>query len=382
MSRKYDWDDDYLRYDDEDEELLPKARGAGTRKQKKKKKKQPMKRTFFLLFGCLVVLVGYMTVGGMFDPLIAKIAGRFVKNNTGSFQKEELSYSFEKPDNIPEGYFYDENVINILLVGIEGIGSSDAYSGRSDSMMIATLHMDTGELSLTSLLRDTYVEIPGHGGCKLNAAYAYGGLDLLITTIQDTWKIYLDGVVRVNFDEFEAVIDTLGGVDIELTAEEADYLNKTNYISNKDNRMVRAGWNHLNGNQALGYCRVRKVATTDGTQVVYSDFGRTTRQRKVLSALFESYKNYDKMKLLSVTKEILGHVTSSLGEKQISACINAYMEHKPEGILQYQIPAKGYFTGETKDCGDCLVPNYEANVAILQHFLYGKKLPDGIRINK
>ncbi len=339
-----------------------------------------MKKLFFLLLGCLVVLIGYMAAFGAFHPLLAKLAGKFVTNNMGNFSEEELTYTFEKPENIPAGYCCDKNVVNILFVGIEGIGSSDAYSGRSDSMMICTIHMDTGELSVTSLLRDTYVQLPGHGGCKLNAAYAYGGLDLLITTIQDTWKIYLDGVCRVNFDEFESVINTLGGVDIELTKEEADYLNRTNYISDKKNRVVKPGWNHMNGNQALGYCRVRKVATTDGEKVVHSDFGRTTRQRKVLNAIFQSYKNYNKTKLLSVTKEILGHVTCSLSEKKITACINAYLKNKPDSIKQYQIPAKGYFKDETKDCGECLVPDYEANIAILRHYLYGKELPAGIEL--
>lgn len=383
MSRNYDWEKDYKRYDDEDEELLPEETGAGPAKRKLKKHKKkstPMKKMFFLLLGCLVVMVGYMSVFGAFNPLIAKLASKFITKNNQNFSEDELSYTFEKPENIPSDYCYDKNVVNILLVGIEGIGSKDAYAGRSDSMMIFTIHMDTGELSMTSLLRDTYVQISGHGGCKLNAAYAYGGLDLLITTIQDTWKIYLDGVCRVNFDEFESVIDTLGGVDVELTKEEADYLNKTNYISGKKNRVVKPGLNHMNGNQALGYCRVRKVATPDGDQLIRNDFGRTTRQRKVLNALFQSYKNYNKTKLLSVTRDILGHITCSLNEKQISTCINTYLKYKPDSIKQYQIPAQGYFKNETKDCGECLVPDYEANIAILQHFLYGKELPAEIEI--
>lgn len=378
-ARRYE-DDYYSIYDEEDAEQIPVS-GAGNRKTKRKKKR-PMRRLFFLLLGCLFCLCTVVYVSGYWKTLLSEFAGDFVSDNMNSFTEEELTSTFEKPQTVPDGWQYDSRVINVLLVGIEGIGSGSAYAGRSDSMILVSFHMDTGQISLVSLLRDTYVTVPGHGGVKLNAAYAYGGLDLLIETVQNTWKIYIDGVVRVNFDEFESVIDTLGGVTITLTQEEADYLNRTNYISDKSNRVMVAGKNRMNGNQALGYCRVRKVGTMDGDKMVYSDYGRTTRQRKVLSALFESYRNYNKTKLLSVTKEILGILTCSLSEEQITACINAYLNHPAERLLQYQIPAKGYFTGETKDCGDCLVPDYEANVAILHHYLYGTALPDGITLSK
>ena len=347
------------------------------------KKKRPMRRLFFLLLLSSLFCIGTMLyVTDYWKVLLSKFAGGFLSDNMNRFTEEELQATFEKPEVVPEGWQYDASVVNVLLVGVEGIGSSDAHAGRSDSMILVSLQLKTGRITLVSLLRDTYVEIPAHGGCKLNAAYAYGGLDLLIETIQNTWKIYINGVVRVNFDEFESVIDTLGGVSISLTQEEADYLNQTNYISDKKNRTMVAGENRMNGNQALGYCRVRKVATMDGDQLVSNDYGRTARQRKVLSAIFQSYKDYDKTKLLSVTKEILGILTCSMSEEQITECINAYLTHPTDRLLQQQIPAKGYFTGETKECGDCLVPDYAANVAILHHWLYDTPLPDGVALTE
>lgn len=353
------------------------------RQKKLQKQKQLKKRfhrrlaTFIILLGCVFLLTIYLT--GYWKTILAKFGASFIDANVNSFTEEELTYTFEVPDSIPDDYAYSKDVVNVLLVGIEGIGNSDSHSGRSDSIVLCSYNLETGAIRLISFLRDTYVAIEGHGHKKLNAAYAYGKLDLLISTLQDTYGIFINGVARVNFDEFESVIDLLGGVKIHLTEEEAKYLNKTNYISDPANRTVVPGLNRLNGNQALGYCRVRKVPTMDGDTAVNNDFGRTLRQRKVLSALFDSYKNSDKKELLSTTKKILSVITCSLTEKQISYCIEAFLKHPTDAIQSLQMPAKGYYKGEViEGVGDCLVPDADANRAILHHFLYEKPLPEGI----
>lgn len=392
-----DYEEEYRRFDEEDfienstedsveeyaddpyEQYLSKKQARREKIRRRKKRLYRRLGIFIFLLFCLFVMLLFIT--GYWKTLVAKLGAAFVSSNMNEFQEEELSHSFSVPEKIPEGFAYDSNVVNILLVGIEGIGSSDAYGGRSDSMMLCSYRLDTGEIRLVSLLRDTYVAIEGHGNKKLNAAYAYGKLDLLIPTIQNTYKIFIDGVARVNFEEFEEVIDLLGGVDIELTEKEAEYLRTTNYISDPNNRNVVAGWNHLNGNQALGYCRVRKVATMDGDASVNNDYGRTLRQRKVLSAIFESYKNCSKTELYSVTKKILSVITSSLTEKQLAYCIESYLKNPADSVISLQMPAKGYYRGEViEGVGDCIVPDYEANVAILHYHLYGVPLPEGITL--
>ena len=109
-------------------------------------------------------------------------------------------------------------------------------------------------IKLTSILRDTLVDLPGYSQNKINAAYAKGGADYLIEVIEKNFKIQIDGYASVDFDSFEDIVDSLGGVEIELSQKEADYLNTTNYISDPANRNVVAGLQVLNGNQVVGYC--------------------------------------------------------------------------------------------------------------------------------
>lgn len=176
---------------------------------------------------------------------------------------------------------HEEGVYNILLLGLEAIESK----GHTDSIMIATLNTNTKKMKLTSLMRDSWVTIPGYGDDRINVAYAKGGINTLYETIALNYDIQLDGYALVGFDTFEQIIDALGGIELELTDEEAYYLNHTNYISNKSYRNVVAGKQRVNGNQALGYCRVRKVATLDGSN---NDMGRTSRHRRVMNAVFRN----------------------------------------------------------------------------------------------
>ena len=160
-----------------------------------------------------------------------------------------------------EDLTFDKDVVNILLVGSDNgaQGSEDGDHGRSDSMMVATINFKTKELKLTSFLRDMYVEIPGHGRNKLNAAYAFGGEELLYQTLAQNFNIKIDKFCVVDLSAFEKVINRIGGIEMTLEKREAEYLNTTNYISKKKYRNVKPGKQTLNGCQALGYARVRHL---------------------------------------------------------------------------------------------------------------------------
>ena len=134
-----------------------------------------------------------------------------------------------------EDLTFDKDVVNILLVGSDNgaQGSEKGDHGRSDSMMVATINFKTKELKLTSFLRDMYVEIPGHGRNKLNAAYAFGGEALLYQTLAQNFNIKIDKFCVVDLAAFEKVIDRIGGIEMTLEQREAEYLNTTNYISKK-----------------------------------------------------------------------------------------------------------------------------------------------------
>jgi LCP family protein required for cell wall assembly len=184
---------------------------------------------------------------------------------------------------------FDNDVINILLVGSDH-GAINGDSGRSDSMMIATVNLKTKELKLTSLLRDMYVNIPDHGHNKLNAAYAYGGVDLLYQTIADNFNIKIDHYCVVDFAAFEKVINSVGGIEMTLEEGEAHYLNTTQLISKKKYRNVKVGKQTLKRKSGTWICKDRYE---DSKKYGTGEFGRTGRQRAVLQATF--HKCYRKI---------------------------------------------------------------------------------------
>lgn len=261
----------------------------------------------------------------------------------------------------------DNKVINVLLIGEEKI--NDGARGRSDSMMIATINQKQKSLKLTSLMRDCYVSIPGYRDNKLNAAYNHGGGPLLLATIEQNFQVHLDGYVRVDFEAFETIIDKLGGVEIELSADEAAYLNKTNYISKPENRKMVAGINNMNGNQALGYSRVRYVSEVDGER---DDFGRTARQRRVLNCVFEKYKGKNLVEMVTIANGVLPYITTSLTKTEILSYISAFVATGSTELETFRIPMDDTWYGSKRDgAGSVLIVNFDINNAALQEFIYG-----------
>ncbi len=264
---------------------------------------------------------------------------------------------------------HEEGVYNILVLGEEAIGSGSAR-GRTDVIIIATMNTNTKKLMLTSLMRDTLVQIPGYKDNKLNSAYEKGGLDLLYKTIALNFDIQLEGCVMVNFESFEKIIDKLGGLEITLTRGEANYLNTTNYISKPQYRNVVAGTQILNGNQVLGYTRVRKKATITGNN---NDYGRTDRHRIVLNAIFEKYKTKSKMELATTMLGMLPMITTDISSKDFELLLNEFIEMGTMEITQLRIPADGTFTDNVEVRGmDVLIPDLQENVKLLHNFIFGK----------
>ena len=195
---------------------------------------------------------------------------------------------------------HGDHVINILLVGQdrrEGEGRQ-----RSDSMILVSFNTKKNTITLTSFMRDQYVQIPGYLNNKLNAAYAFGGFKLLNATLEKNFGVFVDGNVEVDFFSFAAVVDMLGGVEINLTQAEVEHL----YLS--------YGWTFnvgpqiLNGEQALAYSRIRAID---------SDYRRAERQRTVLVNLLERYKDQTPATMLSILQEILPMVITDMSNSQI-----------------------------------------------------------------
>lgn len=362
--------------------------------KKKKKMNRTMKIQLAVLVSllCLISIAGFLGLTDSGNKVLMKmgvdVGGKIWATWTQSFDKdpvvsedidildqEDLESDAKEidpstivwPEHGGEGR-KEEGVYNILILGEEAIGSGSSR-GRTDVIMIATLNTKSKEVKLTSLLRDTLVRIPGYQDNKLNSAYEKGGVDLLYQTIALNYDIHLDGAAMVNFEKFEKIIDKLGGLELTLTANEARYLNNTNYISNPKYRTVREGTQLMNGNQVLGYARIRKRATIHGTN---NDYGRTERHRMILEAVFNKYKTESKMELASILFGLLPMITTDINSENFELLLNSFIEMKTLDIQQLRIPKDGTFTDNIKVRGmDVLVPEWDANRKELHEFIFG-----------
>ncbi|MBQ3420064.1 MAG: LCP family protein, partial [Romboutsia sp.] len=179
----------------------------------------------------------------------------------------------------------ESKVTNILLVGVDG--NNMEKGNRSDAMMIVTIDEKNNDIRLTSLARDTYVDIEGYSTEKLTHAYAYEGASLLIETIKNNFGIDIDKYVTVSFESFEKIIDILDGVEIDVSEKEVSLING----------VKNSGTQTLNGSQALAYSRIRYLD---------SDYERDNRQRNVIEALYSKLINdIDSSNIMDILNEIL-----------------------------------------------------------------------------
>ena len=236
--------------------------------------------------------------------------------------------------------------------------------------MIGTANLKTKELKLTSLMRDMYVEIPGHGHDKLNAAYAYGGVNLLYQTIAKNFGIKIDHYCVVDISTFEKVINKVGGVEITLEEKEAEYLNSTNYISKKKCRNIKAGKQTLNGNQALGYARIRYVVSKkygDG------DFGRTGRQRAVLQAALNKVLEQNPVTIANIALDALNDVSTDMSAKYLKSLVLKVAQMGTTEIDKLRVPLeRTYKMGRAQNNMFVFFINFDANKAALEYFLFNK----------
>lgn len=257
------------------------------------------------------------------------------------------------------------NIKSILLIGQDKQG--DQTRQRSDSMILATLDKDQGTISLTSFMRDLYVAIPGYSSTRINAAYAYGGMELLDETLEENFGVQIDGNVEVDFEVFKVLVDKVGGIDLELTQAEADY------ICGRDQSVLypqplRTDWdlqegvNHLDGEQALIHARNRSIGN--------SDYRRTERQQEVLKAAFAKIKDLNVLEIGGLIKDVLPLVTTDLSLWDMTGYAMDVMSIGTDEIQSYRIPEDGSYTPQTIDGMQVLVPNLEQNREYLQQILY------------
>ena len=252
----------------------------------------------------------------------------------------------------------DEEIKNILLIG------QDRRSGqgrqRSDSMIICSLNTKTNEITLVSLMRDMYVQIPGYSDNRINAAYAFGGMSLLDTVIETNFGVEIDGNIEVDFEGFVGAMSKIGNLDIELYQEEADYLNKQN-----SSWHLKAGMNSLTPEQALMYARTRHVG--------HADYERTERQRTVLKAAFSKIKDLGITEMVSLADELLPYFTTDLSNTEILSYAYTVAANKMQMGESYRIPIDGAYKSARIRGMAVLVPDLSANSEALKKYLYGEE---------
>lgn len=247
-----------------------------------------------------------------------------------------------------------EHIVNIMLIGQDRRPGEGRQ--RSDVMILCTVNKKTKELTMTSFMRDLYVQIPGYGGDKMNAAYSYGGMKLLNKTMQENFGIQLDGQVEVDFNGFKDVIDLMGGVDVYLGRTEANYMIAHGYD-------VFNGTNRLYGDAALFYARNRSIGN--------GDFTRTERQRKVLNALFEKCRGMSLSQLQKLMEKVLPMITTDMTNREMLDYLTDLVPMLVDmQVNTNRIPMDGTFSDRyVTGVGSVLLPDLEANRTILKEIM-------------
>ncbi|EHI99334.1 cell envelope-related transcriptional attenuator [Clostridium sp. DL-VIII] len=235
-----------------------------------------------------------------------------------------------------EENFVQKTSSDITNIALFGIDETEGVAGRSDCIMILTIDNKHKELKLSSLVRDSYVTIPTKNNKdKINHAYVFGGPKLALETINENFKLNISKFITVNFTSLPNIIDDIGGITLNLTSDELEYINSAIYNTNKFNHtnspnILTAGEHLVDGTQALAYCRIRY---TEG-----GDFKRTERQRTVLNKLLEKSKSIPLTQYPSLLDELLPTIHTNLEKSEIlSLAINLNsLRNKP--ILQDRFP--------------------------------------------
>lgn len=276
----------------------------------------------------------------------------------------------------------DSKVLNVMLFG-EDNNHGDKY-GRTDTMILLSIDNTHKKLKLTSFQRDTYVYIPGEGYNKINASYTLGGAKLSIETIEANFGIKIDRYAIVNFDSFINIINTLDGIEMEVTQDEIDYINyqmyKNGQAKSRTTITDKPGKVLLNGQEALWYARNRGLTKgEDGNEIGLSgdDWDRTSRQRKLLETMVNRFKTADLGQIISIVNQVGPLITTNLKKDEITALVGNSLTYLNYKVVQNYIPKSGlwYYNSpddETWDiAGSCiLIADMSAQRKAFADFIY------------
>lgn len=271
----------------------------------------------------------------------------------------EITQTVEEPD------VKEDEVYNLLLLGIEDLENEK----NADTIVVVSVNVTDKTYHVIQFMRDLYLEIPGYGMDRLSTAYKNGGGALVVQTISENFDLPMEGYVSVDLKNFVKIIDFMGGITIQLTKEEAEYLNTTNYISNKYNRTMVVGKQKVNGDQALGYCRIQWVPNADQLS---NDFGRVARAKAVLQQLFQKVSNMSLSDLLYTLNESLSYIRTNLTKEKFKTILQIMSDLEVHSLDTMRVPIYTLYESESVNRHTVYVPAMEETLKEIQRFIYGE----------
>ena len=306
--------------------------------------------------------------------LIVALGGfGFIYSNLNKmYVKDESVNSKEKEDETVQGTEV-EGITNILLVGTDG--ANVERSNRSDSVMLVTIDNNNKDIKISSIARDTYVDIPGHSTEKLTHAYAYGGIDLLKQVFEVNFNIKVDKYIAVNFVSFMDIMDEIGGVEVNVEEKDVNEINKyidacyDYYYDRKDEiekqYITKAGKQRLNGYQALAFSRIRY---TD------SAYARDNRHKEVAESVYKEFLNSGVKEYQRAAEIIIENTKTNISPMEMINLGFTALQINDKQIDQFQFPLAEYRNGHiiSKKKGWVIEWEKEPNLNAWHSFIYGE----------
>lgn len=261
----------------------------------------------------------------------------------------------------PTDLMEEDGTINVLFIGTDENEAEFSDMARADSIMIASVNVKTGKASLISLERGIGVHIDGVGEDWLTHVFAYGGADLLVRTVSEYFNLDISHYARVNFYAFKNIIDIFGGVDIYLSQEEVDALETMSGVK------LKVGKNHLNGDVALSYARLRSID---------SDFKRVERQRNIIQAIVYEFSDIDYTEMYQLSQQILPYVQTNISHDELKSLVVYLPNFLGVRIDQMTIPQdEDKLPGKTLNDGRIITQiDFEESSRKIHKQIYGNKI--------
>lgn len=331
----------------ENEERARKRRESSPPPRRKRKKNSAANKAKNI-FRAVIAVILVAVIG----------AGCFVGNAMG-----KVTYDDKRKDQYVSrsDLAHSSSVTNILLLGVDARNPKDDTASRSDSMMLISIDKAHNCVKMVSFLRDTWVYIP----CvdkkqRLNAACQYDGYNGVVDTIEYNFGIDIDGYVVADFEMFKVLVDSIGGVEVEVSEKEAKEV--TSHKGRYGNVKLDAGKYKLTGEQALAYCRIRKIDT---------DFMRAYRQRTVMQAILKSVKSANPIKLVSMASKAAPYIETNLSKAKI---ISSGLKALPciGDMAEVRVPFDGTWQYATIGGASVITIDVDKNKEQLKDLIYNK----------